>query len=98
MMCEYCNINDIDRVKALETFNNYKVMKCDSVVSVDTILEHMFAIYNDQQMADYAVKRIECRNVKCTPDGNIGVLAKDVVSELEALLSCKGNAGHNLDG
>ena len=97
-MCKYCNINDIDRVKALETFNIYKEMKRDSVVSVDNVFEHMLAIYNNQQMADYAVKRIECRNVKCTSEGNIGVLAKDVVSELEIILSCRGHTGHNLDG
>lgn len=97
-MCEYCNTNDINRTKALDFFNNYKTKTPDSVVLVDDVFEHMFVIYNNTQMADYAVKRIENRNVKCTPEGNIAVFAKDIVSELEALLSCRGHIENRLDG
>ncbi|MFH1065560.1 MAG: hypothetical protein V1734_03590 [Nanoarchaeota archaeon] len=97
-MCEYCNSNDINRTKALEAIKNYSTMERNSIVLVDNVFEHMFAIYSNVNMADYAVKRIERKNVKCTPKGHVGVLVKDVVSELETLLSCRGCAGHNLDG
>ncbi|MEK6863974.1 MAG: hypothetical protein AABX27_01680 [Nanoarchaeota archaeon] len=97
-MCEYCNINDIDRINALDAINHYSSMERDSIVLIDIVFEHMFAIYGNINMADCAVKRIERKNVKCTPKGHVGVLVKDVVSELEALLSCRGGIGHNLDG
>lgn len=97
-MCEYCNSNDIDKVNALNLFKNYSAKKLNSIVPVDDVFEHMFAIYGNINMADYAVKRIERKNVKCTSKGHVGVLVKDVVSELEALLSCRGCIGHNLDG
>ena len=97
-MCEYCNTNDINRIKAFDIARDYKARDMDSIVSLDAVFEHMLAIYNNQQMADCAVKRIECMNVKCTREGQIGVLAKDVLSELEQLLSCRGHMAGILDG
>ncbi|MDI6737973.1 MAG: hypothetical protein QME12_05675 [Nanoarchaeota archaeon] len=97
-MCEYCNANDINRIKAFDIARDYMAMEMDSIVSIDAVFEHMLAIYNNVQMADCAVKRIECRNVKCTPKGRAGVLAKDVLSELEQFLSCCGHMAGILDG
>lgn len=97
-MCEYCNLNDINRINALDAIKHYSAMERNSIVLVDNVLEHMFAVYSNTRMADCAVKRIERKNVKCTSKGHVGVLASDIVSELEALLFCRGSAGHNLDG
>lgn len=97
-MCEYCNSNDIDRAKAQDAAKTYKAMERHSIVPADDVFEHMLAIYSNPVMADYAVKRIESRNVKCTLRGQIGVLAGDVVSELESLLFCRGDVSSLLDG
>lgn len=97
-MCEYCNINDIDKAKAIEFLRRYNAMDEGSVILVDNVLESMLSIYKDTKSAGCAVRRIEYRNVRVTPSGELGVIASDVVSELEALLYCRGNTGNLLDG
>ena len=95
-MCEYCNINDIDREKVFEALIAYKSIDKESVVVLDDVFRHMVSIYNHPELADYAVKRIENRNVRVTPNGYLGVLAKDIVHELELMVSCRGSGINSL--
>ena len=96
-MCEYCDTNDIDTEKVFGALDNYKKMGVDEVVPLETVYASMLAIYNDGQMALLAVRRIRNSNA-ANAQQCIGVTVRNVVSELELMVACRGHRGHILDG
>ena len=94
-MCECCNANDLDMKAALDALRNYRGMPATEMVPKADVYERFSQIYNNGEMAAFAVNRIE-RDAGCA--GILLVPAKAVASELEILLLCHGNTKTLLDG